>query len=94
MAKLRKFECCICGDTIKDDYGNNPDPFVGDRCCNFCNETCVIPARLQMALLIEQVSAGTAEARAKARADNARARVEPIKQLGPWTPGVIQGGVQ
>jgi hypothetical protein len=37
MTKLRnkKFVCCICGDTItgKYEFGNNPWPFQGGRCC-------------------------------------------------------------
>ena len=49
-------DCCICGrpcepwsgDPEPYGYGNNPDPFgeEGDRCCNDCNTTAVIPARL------------------------------------------------
>ena len=41
--------CCnICGKKI-DGYGNNPYPIMQsdtDRCCNDCNSTYVIPARL------------------------------------------------
>jgi hypothetical protein len=36
----------------------------------------------------------TAEERAPMRADMAREREERVKRLGPWTPGVVQGGVQ
>ena len=40
--------CCICGAPI-EDWGNNPYPVVkwdGARCCDYCNQTVVIPARL------------------------------------------------
>ena len=42
-------KCCFC-DT-EEEYGNNPEPFVveqGERCCNFCNEYWVIPARIRV----------------------------------------------
>ena len=40
--------CCICGRPI-ENYGNNPWPVVEDpdeKCCDVCNYTEVIPARL------------------------------------------------
>lgn len=39
--------CCLCGKDLKDEFGNNPYPLKknGD-CCNECNITKVIPARL------------------------------------------------
>lgn len=38
--------CCICGEEI-NGYGNNPYPVKEDgRCCDKCNATKVIPARL------------------------------------------------
>lgn len=49
MAKT--FVCCICG-AESVGYGNNPYPVVEDRdavCCDRCNLTKVIPARLRMA---------------------------------------------
>jgi hypothetical protein len=42
-------KCCFCSATCEDQYGNNPNPFYagsGLRCCNSCNTTQVIPARL------------------------------------------------
>ena len=41
--------CCICGDTFTG-WGNNPWPLSDgedDRCCDICNDTKVIPARLE-----------------------------------------------
>jgi len=41
--------CCLCG-TVFTEWGNNPEPiksFEEGKCCNWCNENCVIPARLQ-----------------------------------------------
>ena len=42
--------CCLCGRTI-EGYGNNPFPLSeneDDRCCDNCNWTKVIPARIAM----------------------------------------------
>ena len=41
-------KCCICGSEFVG-YGNNPWPVSEneeDRCCDICNSTHVIPARL------------------------------------------------
>lgn len=41
--------CCICGEKFKG-WGNNPWPVVEDpeaRCCDYCNDTKVIPARIE-----------------------------------------------
>lgn len=41
-------KCCFCGVEI-DGYGNNPYPVdktEDARCCDDCNATVVIPARL------------------------------------------------
>ena len=39
--------CCLCNKKFTG-YGNNPLPLYNKegRCCNFCNITKVIPARL------------------------------------------------
>ena len=44
--------CCICGDEIKDNgfgwtEGNNAQPLSDGRCCDFCDKTKVLPARLE-----------------------------------------------
>jgi len=40
--------CCICGADY-GRYGHNPDPIKSSgRCCDTCNATVVIPARLSM----------------------------------------------
>ena len=40
--------CCICGADY-GRYGHNPDPVKSSgRCCDTCNATVVIPARLSM----------------------------------------------
>ena len=40
--------CCLCGETFIG-MGNNPEPLDSDpeRCCDPCNDTRVIPARLE-----------------------------------------------
>lgn len=40
--------CCLCGRVFRG-YGNNPWPLshdIDDRCCDGCNDSKVIPARL------------------------------------------------
>lgn len=42
-----EFTCCICGQHIKGEWGNNPFPVVNaGECCDKCNYSVVIPARL------------------------------------------------
>jgi hypothetical protein len=42
--------CCICGERFTG-MGNNPEPLGGEdpeaRCCDDCNVSKVIPARLK-----------------------------------------------
>lgn len=43
-------KCCICGEEIKG-YGNNPFPISikeGEKCCDNCNDTYVLAARLML----------------------------------------------
>lgn len=37
--------CDICNCQF-DGYGNNPEPFSGETCCNDCNDRFVIPVRM------------------------------------------------
>lgn len=40
-------KCCICGNNTVTGYGNNPAPVkTKGRCCDYCNASVVIPARL------------------------------------------------
>ena len=49
------FQCCICGKQVDDDYGNNPIPVrVHGKCCDECNITYVIPARIRRAVFKEE----------------------------------------
>ena len=52
-----EYICSICGKKFTG-YGNNPYPVTkgeDDRCCDECNDTKVIPARLQ-ALIKKEVT--------------------------------------
>ena len=43
-----EYVCCICGKKFIG-WGNNPYPVVDDenaRCCDDCNGTTVVPARI------------------------------------------------
>lgn len=47
MEEKDSTNCCICGEPIVG-YGHNPNPVKKNgRCCNDCNATVVIPARLE-----------------------------------------------
>lgn len=37
--------CDICGKKF-EEFGNNPAPFKGERCCDECNERLVVPLRI------------------------------------------------
>lgn len=44
----KKYKCCLCGSPILTPYGNNPEPLSNmGRCCESCNLSLVIPARLK-----------------------------------------------
>lgn len=48
--KLKKFKCCICGETVTE-WGNNPWPIKDHgKCCNRCNNEKVIPTRIMSSL--------------------------------------------
>ena len=40
--------CDLCGCVFLE-WGNNPHPFIGEVCCDSCNEGLVIPARMALA---------------------------------------------
>ena len=48
---MKNWKCVLCGDMFTG-WGNNPYPaFKGDgKCCDDCNDTKVIPARLDQFL--------------------------------------------
>ncbi len=41
-----KMKCCLCKKEA-GKYGNNARPLKDGICCDFCNSTKVIPARLK-----------------------------------------------
>lgn len=49
MKKVRK-SCCFCGAPIVETEGNNPAPLASSDldCCDNCNGTLVIPARIRL----------------------------------------------
>ncbi len=42
--------CSICKGPLEQKYGNNAQPINDGRCCNFCDNTVVIPTRIKMIL--------------------------------------------
>ncbi len=43
-------KCSICKESIQENRSNNAEPVNSGRCCDSCNMTVVIPARLAMFL--------------------------------------------
>ena len=46
MKNNKEFICCICNAKIRGEYGNDPAPLRGSKCCDTCNSQIVIPVRL------------------------------------------------
>lgn len=47
MGKHDKKICCICGKPYRG-YGNNPEPVKSEgRCCDECNKTIVLRAKVR-----------------------------------------------
>ena len=45
---MKLFTCCLCGHKF-EGYGNNAEPLVEyGICCDTCNVTKVIPARIKL----------------------------------------------
>ncbi len=40
-------KCCICGEELKQKYGNNAQPIKDGRCCTKCDNEVVIPKRIE-----------------------------------------------
>lgn len=50
MGNLIQNTCCLCG-CMFEGLGNNPWPVssnTGDRCCDLCNWSIVIPERIKL----------------------------------------------
>ena len=57
---MKKQICCICGEEF-EGFGNNPWPIVkdpGKRCCDKCNISEVIPARMKRARKTDKLLKG------------------------------------
>jgi hypothetical protein len=44
----KMIECCFCGIMIDELFSNNAEPAFDGRCCDYCNDTIVIPTRIVM----------------------------------------------
>ncbi len=45
-------KCTICDGPLDDQYGNNAEPVSKGKCCNICNATVVVPARINRVVKI------------------------------------------
>ena len=55
--KMKTFSCSICDKEVTE-FGNNPQPVIsqsGKPCCDECNTKYVIPARIFMYQLHQQI---------------------------------------
>lgn len=66
-------KCCLCGGEIEKKQhpitgevywtqGNNAEPLATGRCCDVCNDTKVVPARMKM---VERKNDNTKKVEAK-----------------------------
>lgn len=46
VENLPRRRCVICGDAIKDEYGHDAHPIAAGKCCDVCNYSVVVPARI------------------------------------------------
>lgn len=46
---MKKQYCSICGQAMLEEFGNNAQPINDGICCDNCNYTVVIPARIRLA---------------------------------------------
>ena len=56
-------KCSICGDTIEVTWfgwaeGNNAEPVNDGRCCDTCDFSVVIPARMEAIRTLDKESEG------------------------------------
>lgn len=42
---MKQKSCSICGNMFTG-WGNNPQPFDGESCCDDCNDRFVVPVRM------------------------------------------------
>jgi hypothetical protein len=46
---MSQIKCCFCQTELEEDEQNNPEPLMEmdpNFCCDYCNRTKVVPARL------------------------------------------------
>lgn len=58
--RINKGVCCFCEGELGQTGGNNPDPactIKDARCCDYCDETIVLPARISIDQLIKKAVA-------------------------------------
>lgn len=61
VKEMGKPVCCFCGKECENEWGNNPWPVNKDeeaRCCNECNMSVVVPARLAQAVKKDEEKEG------------------------------------
>lgn len=56
--EVKKITCCLCGKKVAE-YGNNPAPLAGRKCCTVCDMNYVIPVREFMSVLDKKYESET-----------------------------------
>jgi len=47
---------CLCPLGINESFGNNPWPLSGEKCCDKCNFTKVIPTRIALGRSVPDIT--------------------------------------
>ena len=75
-----QFTCVVCRATFQDVWDCNAQPIYDGRCCEFCNATVVVPARIKAARLHDEETAARLKTEAAERKrTKALVRIEMLK---------------
>lgn len=80
-----KQKCDICGKSF-EGYGNNPAPLEGKVCCDNCNKTYVIPARLKQLKVTGKMNDDINEVNKKVEELNSIANADEEPETNVDTP--------
>ena len=75
---MKTYKCCICGREF-EGIGNNPYPVsLGGECCDACNLQKVIPDRVMLMQLANQI---TSKVASEIRVANARDGIDGVNKV-------------
>lgn len=80
--------CDICNKKF-EEFGNNPAPFSGNRCCNECNNKLVVPLRIYQ-VTKDPTSAILFQADGTVRTVKPKDKYFTLKELQTLVGGLIE----